>query len=250
MNPDLTAQLATLAHSLGPDAVADLAEAIHAASSRVGAPQLLTDPAGRAAAAAIEQAVTAGDLNADTAAAYAAGFAAGYRERTSHTRTEVVWTGPSTFDVPVRATAQVLVGVVNQARTELIVTTYSARPYPALRDALTAAVARGVDVWVVVETLSGAGSAIQGDQPAQAFADLPGVQLWSWDVAQRPDGAKMHAKTVIADEQTLLVTSANLTTSGLDRNIEAGILIHGGPTPRRAAEHLRALRRDGVLLRI
>lgn len=60
----------------------------------------------------------------------------------------------------------------------------------------------------------------------------------------------MHAKIAVVDEEALLVGSANLTGSGIEHNIEAGVLVHGGTAARRAAEHLRALRRDGALVRI
>jgi hypothetical protein len=46
------------------------------------------------------------------------------------------------------------------------------------------------------------------------------------------------------------VSSANLTQSGVGRNIEAGLLIRGGTAPQRAAEHIAALRSAGVLERL
>ena len=38
----------------------------------------------------------------------------------------------------------------------------------------------------------------------------------------------MHAKLTVADRRVLLVTSADLTQSGVAKNIEAGLLIRGG----------------------
>lgn len=43
---------------------------------------------------------------------------------------------------------------------------------------------------------------------------------------------------------------ANLTQSGVDRNIEAGLLIQGGAAPQRAAEHVAELKTRGVLVRL
>jgi phosphatidylserine/phosphatidylglycerophosphate/cardiolipin synthase-like enzyme len=63
-------------------------------------------------------------------------------------------------------------------------------------------------------------------------------------------GAKLHAKIAVADRRILLVSSANLTQSGVDKNIEAGLLVSGGPTPVRAAEHVDALRSSGKLTRL
>jgi phosphatidylserine/phosphatidylglycerophosphate/cardiolipin synthase-like enzyme len=48
----------------------------------------------------------------------------------------------------------------------------------------------------------------------------------------------MHAKVLVVDRKTALVGSANLTGYGLERNLEAGMLIRGGPVPALLAEHL------------
>jgi cardiolipin synthase len=52
----------------------------------------------------------------------------------------------------------------------------------------------------------------------------------------------MHAKVLVVDRQTALVGSANLTGYGLERNLEAGVLIRGGPVPSLLAEHLLTAR--------
>lgn len=182
------------------------------------------------------------------AAAYLRGVAAGHAQRSAAVRVESVWSGPATHRVPVRASAQVLTELVRDARRELLLMTYSAWPYPPLRHALGEAVARGVTVDVVVETLDGAGGALAGAEPAAAFADIAGIRLWHWPKEQRAgDGAKMHAKIAVADRRVLLVSSANLTHAGVTHNIEAGVLIRGGAAPRRAAEHIAELQAKGVL---
>jgi phosphatidylserine/phosphatidylglycerophosphate/cardiolipin synthase-like enzyme len=242
VTPDLELLAETAVAAVGPDAVRRTAFAVDRGD--------LDHVDGEAALAPLVNAVRRGVVAGPIMAAYLRGLSAGYAHRAARIQAEVVWTGPSAFDVPVRSTEPVLLEVIAGATRELAVATYSAKPLPALRSALAEAVRRGVDVWVVVETLAGAGSAIQGDEPAKAFAEVPAVPLWGWDVSKRPEGAKMHAKLAVADESVLLVTSANLTGSGLDHNIEAGILVRGGNAPRRAAEHLRALRRDGSLVRI
>jgi phosphatidylserine/phosphatidylglycerophosphate/cardiolipin synthase-like enzyme len=140
---------------------------------------------------------------------------------------------------------------VGEARHELLLMTYSARPHPPLTDTLQAAIGRGVAVSVVVETLQGAGSALSGDEPYHAFTGIDGIELWHWPVPRRTEpGAKMHAKLAVADRHILLITSANLTQSGVTKNIEAGLLIRGGIAPVRAAEHVDALRASGDLIRL
>ena len=144
-----------------------------------------------------------------------------------------------------------LADVIREARHELLLMTYSARPYQPLTVALQAAVSRGVNVSTVVETLQGAGSALAGDEPYQAFTGIDGIDLWHWPSAKRTEpGAKMHAKLAVADRRVLFVTSANLTQSGVGKNIEAGLLVRGGTAPLRAAEHIDALRAAGALSRL
>lgn len=182
------------------------------------------------------------------AAAYLRGLAAGHEHATTAVTVETVWSGPGSHAVPVRATAQALLEVVAEAAHELVLMTYSATPHEGIRAALTSAVARGVSVTVVIETLRGAGSALSGSEPAVAFAGIPGVQLWHWPVGKRSEnGSKMHAKLAVADQRVLLVSSANLTQSGVTKNIEAGLLVHGGTAPQRAAEHIAELKAKGVL---
>src|SRR5262249_34527103 len=162
-------------------------------------------------------------------------------------RVEVVWSGPHSSAVPVRATARVLTDLVAEARQDLILMTYSARPYAPLTDALAAAVARGVSAIVVVETLAGAGRDLAGEEPAPTFLSVLGVQVWHWPPGKRPEqSSKMHAKLAIADSEALLVSSANLTQSGIGKNIEGGLLVRGGPAPARAAEHVRQLQASGT----
>ena len=183
--------------------------------------------------------------------AYLTGLAAGYAQRAAEVSVETVWSGPGSHHVPVRATAAVLADVIREARRELLLMTYSARQYEPLTVALQAAVSRGVHVSVVVETLQGAGSALAGDEPYQAFTGIDSIDLWHWPSAKRTEsGAKMHAKLAVADRCVLFVTSANLTQSGVGKNIEAGLLVRGGTTPLRAAEHVGALRAAGALSRL
>lgn len=184
------------------------------------------------------------------AAAYLRGAADGYAQRAAEQRVELVWGGPTVHAVPTRALRQVLLDLINGADRSLLLMTYSARPHPAVMDALAAARGRGVDVTVVIETLAGAGSAISGDEPAAAFLGIPGIDLWHWPTPNRPsDSAKMHAKVAVADARVLLVGSANLTGSGIDHSMEAALLVTGGSAPRSVDKLVRELIANGELRR-
>lgn len=194
-------------------------------------------------AAATREGVAAGE-----AAAFLRGLAAGHAAASDAVSVETVWTGPGSHAVPVRATAQALLDLVRGAESELVMMTYSATRHREIREALAEAVGRGVAVSVVVETLAGANGTLGGREPGMAFHGIEGVRLWHWPVEHRPDRyARTHAKLAVADRRALLVSSANLTQSGVSRSIEAGLLVRGGTAPRRVAEHIAELRARGVL---
>jgi phosphatidylserine/phosphatidylglycerophosphate/cardiolipin synthase-like enzyme len=234
----------------GPAAVRTLADRIGAGWPDHAALQAVPVPGFVAAAAAVLDARQAAGVSNVEAVAYLRGLAAGHERHAAAVRVETVWSGPGTHRVPVRATAQVLIELAEEATGELLLMTYSAKPYDPLLAALASAVARGVAVTAVVETLRGAGGALSGAEPAAAFVSVPGVQVWHWPLDRRRSGAKMHAKLAVADRRALLVSSANLTQSGVGKNTEAGLLVRGGTAPQRAAEHIVELKARGVLARL
>ncbi|WP_030968251.1 DISARM system phospholipase D-like protein DrmC [Streptomyces sp. NRRL S-1824] len=234
--------------ALGPSRTKDLAGLLARGRSRERALTELATPGVREAVAKLYEAVEENTLPCPEAAAYLRGYVAAQLRARDAVQVRTVWSGPSTPAVPVRATAQVLVEVINDARDELLAMTYAARPYPALTQALTEAAARGVQTHVVVETLAGARGLLSGREPAGAFASVPGLRLWHWVRAPDADSyARQHAKLAVADRRVLFLGSANLTESAARRNIEAGVLVRGGDAPQRAAEHIAELQRRGVL---
>jgi hypothetical protein len=254
----LAAGAATFVRAQGPLRLGILADAIAAGSPRSAIVTALPSPDFAAAARQLLAALP--HLDASTVT-YLRGVADGYRARADEVHVEPVWSGPTTNSVPVQLTGRVLTDLIAGAARELLLMTYSARPQPGLAAALAAAVGRGVAVTVVVETLAGAGGALSGNEPAAAFAGICGLTLWHWPPEQRERGVRMHAKLAVADRRVLLLTSANLTPSGLGTgaggvssgspgNIEAGLLITGGTAPRRAAEHIDELRARGLLTRL
>src|SRR5215210_3346003 len=91
---------------------------------------------------------------------------------------------------------------------------------------------------------SGAGTAQDLDR---VLADLRALsEVYVWPLDRRPkDGAgrygSPHAKFAVADETTLLVSSANLTEYAFNFNMELGLLVRGGDLPGRVVQHLRRL---------
>lgn len=167
------------------------------------------------------------------------------------TSVEVVWTGPTSNEVPVRKSAQVLERLIDDARRRIVIVSFAAYKVPSVDDRLRAAASRGVAIDLILETEADSKGELRQDA-ADAFDALHGIaSFWVWPASSRPaGGAVLHAKAAIRDTAAALVTSANFTGRALERNMELGLLITGGPVPRRLADHFDALMVRGELSRL
>jgi len=171
-------------------------------------------------------------------------------ERASETL-EIAWTGPATPAVPVRRTNTILLDLIAHSQRQLLVVSFAAYEVPEIIEALSAAISRGVEVLLLLESADESGGALRFDA-REAFAALEGrARFYSWPEEQRrstsgPHGT-LHAKAVVADNERALVTSANLTGHALEVNMELGLLVEGGPIPQRLIAHFTELISRGVL---
>ncbi len=96
------------------------------------------------------------------------------------------------------------------------------------------------------------GDTTAAEQLVRRFAD----RFWSaeWPGTSRPrvfydpraldldgPGGVLHAKAVVADDEAVFVTSANLTEAALDRNIELGLLVRDRALAATVSAHFRGL---------
>lgn len=166
-------------------------------------------------------------------------------ERARHEqRVSTVWTGPTSSELPLRQTLGVLIQVIRAAKERLLIVSFAAYKIADVVDALHEAATRGVTIAVVVDEQTDA---------SKAFARLGAdASLYCWPDAGKvlPNGAKvrMHVKAAVADDHTALVGSANLTGQALSENMELGLLVEGGDTPRRLDAHFRRLIAEEVLV--
>lgn len=151
-----------------------------------------------------------------------------------------VWTGPSSSDHHGRLTLAVLSDLIDQARQEIFLASYATVPSAQVRRSLLEASHRDVEVTLLLERpIDNPG--FQGlDDP---LPELPARRL-CWPAAARGHQAAMHAKVLVIDRRVALVGSANLTGYALERNLECGLLIQGGPVPALLVDHL--LNAEGI----
>lgn len=162
-------------------------------------------------------------------------------------RSEVtpVWTVP--VEARGRATTgsqtSLLVDLINEATQSIICSTYNVvRSSSLLRALKGASEDRGVSLRLYVDTQT-------ADQPEKTKGDtlatlamtreLPHADVFR--TARRPDGNPYtnHAKVLVIDRQILVVTSANLSHSAEERNIELGLRVDDPVLACSVEDHFR-----------
>lgn len=166
----------------------------------------------------------------------------------------VVWTGPASYEVPVRATSAVLTQVIDEATKHLTVVSFAAYKVAAVVDALHAAAGRGVTVRLVLESVVESKGKLSHDakEAFEALGDAAAIYVWPADlrVSQGGGHAAMHAKCAVADRRMAFVTSANLTGAAMTDNMELGLVVRGGDVPKRIAKHFDSLIATETLRRL
>lgn len=167
---------------------------------------------------------------------------------------ELVWTGPNTGLIPTRRTEQVILEVIDSAKADLFLVSYVFYKASSIVDALKRAVGRGVRVKILLESSADEGGAVKGDSAKALSEAVPDAAIYSWAASEgKRDGAALsasvHAKCVVADRKLAFVTSANLTSAALERNMELGLLICGDDVPYRLHAHLEALVTTKIIAR-
>lgn len=150
-------------------------------------------------------------------------------------KTEIVWTGPSASHIPVRHTEQVLCEVINSAVRELFIVSFVAYEIDTVTKAMRDAIGRNVQINLLLELSYAQGGKVGQDSIKMMKSLFPSANIYSWSTKMKTEltqsiGA-IHAKCAIADDDLAFITSANLTTAAMERNIELGVLIRGGNIP-------------------
>ena len=179
-------------------------------------------------------------------------FAAKHSRQTA----ELVWTGPATSVVPVRRTEQVLCDLVQNAERKLTIMSFGIFQVPRLVESLERALEQHVDVRVILGDRESQSDRALDQQRCQLGEMVTSKACLCWWPHERRlrDAAGcaglMHAKAAVADSRAAFLTSANLTEAALERNMELGVLIHGGNLPAAIDRLVDALIESGELERL
>lgn len=141
---------------------------------------------------------------------------------------QLAWTFPGDSNPGVRTTGGVAREIIDASKSDLLVVGFAITIDPTLTglaaqtiDAIASAAARGVMITAVLHRTVNRNTLLRlwrkGVRPPAIF---------TWPVRD-DEMASMHAKVVVADRNDALVTSANLTFHGFERNLEMGVRVTG-----------------------
>jgi phosphatidylserine/phosphatidylglycerophosphate/cardiolipin synthase-like enzyme len=169
-------------------------------------------------------------------------------------RPDLVWSGPEVSGLAARDTRRVYEELVAAAQRSIWVSTFAyyqgQKAFKTLADRLDAI--DGLRVTLLLNIQRHRGDTTSADDLVARFAK----RFWEhdWPGERRPgvfydprslelDGAEgvLHAKAVVIDDTTALVTSANLTEAAFERNIEVGVLSRDHALAASLARHFRVL---------
>jgi len=136
----------------------------------------------------------------------------------------------------------VLLDLIASATTNLFLVSFVAYNVHNVVAALNEAASRGVHLRILIEASKEHGGTLDKDLVPKMQTSVPLAEIFTWRQRVEPfvDG-KVHAKVAVVDGMRAFVTSANLTGHALEKNMEAGVLINGGPVPKTLDDHLQAL---------
>lgn len=237
--PDKAEQLARLIHqSAGADETSSLGD-------------WAANPAARTRLTALLAAWKDTSLPSVELSGMLKGASAAYHRAKAEQEIELVWTGPSSRLVATRKTEQALLQVVNAAKSRLFITSFVAYDVASIMRALSASLDRSVEMAMLLEASEQHGGRVSIDAISKMKSALPTARILTWSKKEDTfSGGKVHAKVAVADYNFCFISSANLTGYAMEKNMEAGVLIRGGATPRQLQEHLEALETTNVIVRV
>ncbi|MGF6410075.1 DISARM system phospholipase D-like protein DrmC [Paraburkholderia sp. MM5482-R1] len=252
--------IAEFAAQVSPDAVAAVVEqlrSVHGAATSWAAMLPIQQRLHATARAKFERVITEWEQQtnkttlAEVAASIEGALYQAIRLR-AETSIELVWSGPTHPTSGLRSTEQVLLELIDAARRSLFIVTFAAYKVDRLVNAIESATERGVRVVFILESRDESAGKVTFDPGvALALSRLTSVTSYGWPTGNRQRNSQgqhgsLHAKFLVADEETLFVSSANLTDYAMNLNVELGTLVRGGDAPRQAAANLSALIQQGV----
>ena len=172
---------------------------------------------------------------------------------------DLVWSGPEVSGLHARDTRRVYQELFSSAKRSLWAVSYAYFDGPTVFEQLARRMESVPElrVTLLLNIHRSHREKTQADHLVQQFAE----QFWKkdWPGKVRPAvfydprsvdpkvQGVLHAKAVVADEESVFITSANFTSAALDHNIEMGLLVRYRPLALSVVTHLQGLIDRGML---
>ena len=167
---------------------------------------------------------------------------------------DFVWTGPEVAGLHARDTRRAYEELIGAARHSIWVCSYAFFDGPRAFATLAGRLDSNplLKITLLLNINRRRGDTTAADSLVIRFAD----HFWgeAWPGTARPrvyydprsisddgPGGVLHAKAVVADDEAVFVTSANLTEAAFDRNIELGLLVRDRTLAATTVLHFRTL---------
>ena len=185
------------------------------------------------------------------------------REKTSD-RVELVWTGPEMPGSRSRETAVVARELFAKANRSVLVSSYAVFLGKEVFEPLSKRMEELPDLRVLLFLNVPAPGGTDLDPDAVARDYYREFLKKNWPAARQPElyydprslapkadeRGVIHAKCIVVDGQTSLVTSANFTEAAHARNIEAGVVVHDAGFAGSLEKQFTSLVEAGLLRRV
>lgn len=165
--------------------------------------------------------------------------------RNTDDKCELVITAPASFRLRARRTEDVVGQLIMKACRSITITGYSISDYfDGMLDSMIQKSTTGVYVNLYVNDVEKHGEQLQR---AKSYRGQY-LRLYEYNRAEADRMAALHAKMIVVDGVSSLISSANLSYHGMQGNIEMGVLIQSADKAGTIEGLLKELRRMKVFL--
>ena len=173
---------------------------------------------------------------------------------------DFVWTGPEVVGLHARDTRRVYEELIGSAQHSIWLCSYAFFDGPTAFATLAGRLDSNplLKVTLLLNIERRRGDTTAADSLVRRFADHFWGEAWPGtarprvyydprSVADDGPGGVLHAKAVVTDDETVFITSANLTEAAFDRNIELGLLVRDRTLAATTVLHFQTLIEQGLL---
>ena len=161
-------------------------------------------------------------------------------------QTQIVVTGLAWMGSGIGSIESAMERIFREAEQEILITTFAiSNETDLLLEWLEAALARGILVKIIINSVQG--------QPSEVIGRLGGLSrayshLYLFNFAG-DQGHDLHAKVVVADRKMALVGSSNLSRRGLLKNHELALFVQGS-SAEKVSQALDKLLASSLVVRL